>query len=134
MNLVFLLLAVCNPIPVDSVPTPTPIHLERDSLQMRLYDFANYVARLDGFALEPEQYAEAVMEVVACIKRDVEFSDAWQDYSPGEKAVEYWWITTFLMLAVVEQVFDSVVQDANVFLAEGSSCLLLRIGLTTPGP
>ncbi len=101
---------------------------------MRLYDFANYVARLDGFALEPEQYAEAVMEIVACIKRDVEFSDAWQDYSPGEKAVEYWWITTFLMLAVVEQVFDSVAQDANVFLAEGSSCLLLRIGLATPGP
>ena len=102
-----LLLAACSPIhatPVP-VPTPTPMPVEREPLQMSLYDFANFLARLDGNALEPAQYADAVLEIVACMEKDMEYSAEVENYTPGEIAVAYWWITGILMAQVAEQEF-----------------------------
>lgn len=98
-----LLITACNPIPASPVPTPTPTPVEREPLQMSLYDFANFLARLDENALEPAQYADAVLEIVACMEHEVEFSAEVENYTPGETAAAYWWITGILMAQVAEQ-------------------------------
>ncbi len=98
-----LLLTACNPIPANPVPTPTPTPFEREPLQISLYDFANFMARQDGNALEPAQYADAVLEIVACMDQEVEYSADVENYTPGEKAVAYWWITGIFMAQVAEQ-------------------------------
>ena len=108
-----LVLAACNPIPANPVPTPTPTPVEREPLQMSLYDFANYLARLDENALEPAQYAEAVLEIVACSEKDVEYMPEVENYTPGEKAAESWWIIGVFMALVAEQEFKHMDENTN---------------------
>ncbi len=70
---------------------------------MSLHDFAHFLARQDGNALEPAQYADAVLEIVECMEQEVEYSAEVENYTPGEKAAAYWWITGILMTQVAEQ-------------------------------
>ena len=108
-----LLLTACNPIPANPVPTPTPTPAEREPLQMSLYDFANFLARLDENALEPAQYADAVLEIVACMEQDVEYSAEVENYTPGEKAAENWWIIGLFMALVAEQEFKHMDENTE---------------------
>lgn len=109
-----LLLAACNPIPANLVPTPTPMPAEREPLQMSLYDFANYLARLDQNALEPALYAEAVLEIVACMEKEVVYTPPEvENYTPGEKAAENWWIIGVFMALVAEQEFKHMDENTN---------------------
>ena len=98
-----LLLTACNPIPANPLPTPTPTPVEREPLQISLYDFANFLARQDGNTLEPAEYADVILEIVSCMEKDVEYVAEVENYSPGEKAAAYWWITGILMAQVAEQ-------------------------------
>ncbi len=98
-----LSITACNPIPANPVPTPTPAPFEREPLQISLYDFANFMARQDGNAREPAQYADAILKIVACMDHEVENSAEVENYTPGEKAVAYWWITGIFMAQVFEQ-------------------------------
>ena len=106
MIIAALLLAACNPIPANPVPTPTPIPVEREPLQVSLYDFAKFLARQDGNSLDPAQYADAILEIVACIEHEVEYSAKVEHHTPGETAAAYWWITGVLMALVAEQEFE----------------------------
>ena len=101
-----LLLAACSPIHATPVPTPTPMPVEREPLQMSLYDFANFLARQDGNALEPAQYADVILEIVACVEHEMEYSAEVENYTPGETAAAYWWITGIFMAQVAEQEFE----------------------------
>ena len=96
-----LMLTACNPISAEpNIPTPVPTpypFLEREPMQASLYDFASLFAKIDDGGLKPELYADAIMEIVACIEEDESFMAEIEEYTPGELAAGQWMMTMFIM-------------------------------------
>ena len=116
VTIAVLLLAACNPIPATpamptSVPTPllTP---ERGPMQASLYDFVGLFAKADDGALEPEIYADTIIELVECIKEgdDSEI----EQYTPGEIAAGRWYaIVVYMIISRFENSFENTDTGAD---------------------
>lgn len=98
-----LLLTSCSHLTLTPVPTPAPRPVEREPLQMSMNDFASFMAKMDEDSVDSDQYAYAVMEIVACMSETVEFDAQRREFLPGEKATAYWWSIAFLMAGADEQ-------------------------------
>lgn len=97
-----LLFTACNPITAEpdiatSVPTPLPTP-EREPMQASLYDFADFFAKYDGSKIEPERYAETILDIVDCIMEDEDFVLGSDQYTPGQQAAGQWVNITVLMI------------------------------------
>ena len=88
-----LLLTACNPIPEDpdmltSVPAPLPAP-EREPMQASLHDFAFGLAEIEPGGIEPELYADAILELLDCMEGEP-FEGVDDPYTPGQKAAIQW--------------------------------------------
>ena len=111
-----LLLTSCNPVPLTPEPTPTPTHIDREPLQMSLYDFASYMAKVDRNSVESEQYADAVMQIVDCLREDVESYALSNDAEPGEVAAAYWFLVADSMINAISQEREYTGEDTELLM------------------
>ena len=114
-----LLLTACNPIPAEPViptlvPTPSTIS-EREPMQATLHDFASFFAMIDDDKLEPELYADAIMEIVACMEEDESFMAEIEEYTPGELAAGQWMIIIFIMASTQHEITLEASTDPDIY-------------------
>lgn len=124
-----LLLVGCVPITPDP-PTPT---VEQDLFPIDLNDVANMMWKLDGQKLDPNLYADEILEIIECTS--IDFSNLGGEVGPyfthGEENAIRWYLAAMLMGMVgeheLEEKFHTSVSNPMHYWLEYSHKICLEI-------